>query len=550
MSTPASQSDSEPTWLRAAREQIRHVEAEPLPDSIYALLRETAATIPDTTAIHIIATGQTITYRALLGAVDHLASGLRAIGVRRGLHVGVMLPNRLEMPLTWLALGRIGAVMVPLNVRYTGREMHYTLVDSDATHLVIDHEFLPALAAMPASIPALDGAVVVVGGSQPGAHDWQTLVTDFAPAPQELPPPGLDDLMNIQYTSGTTGLPKGCMLTQRYWLTCGKAYSACDGKSYRHILAGNPFFYMTPQWLLIMAFFQRATLHVAPYRSLTQYTAWVRDNQIDFCLFPFDLLAQTAPSPADRVDRLIRGNIYIHRKDQHADLERRFGFPARTAFGMTEIGMGTFTPLDGAAMTGSGSCGMAGPFRQCRIADLDGNTLPPDQAGELLFRGPGMLQGYYRKPEATAAAFHGDWFRTGDLAVQDGRGFITIVGRIKEMIRRAGENISAAEVESVLLGLPAVAEAAAIPVPDERRGEEVKAVLVLREGVTPNDLPPDHIIRHCETQLASFKVPRFIEYRTAPLPRSTSGKVQKPTLLAEKPDHRAGSWDRLTDARR
>jgi crotonobetaine/carnitine-CoA ligase len=540
--------DSEPAWLHAARERIRRVEAEPLPDGIYALLRDTEAAVPDIVAIHIIATGQTMTYRALLAAVDRLAGGFRAAGVRHGSHVGVMLPNRLEMPLTWLALARIGAVMVPLNVRYTGHEMHYTLADSDATHLVMDHEFLPALAAMPASIPQLDGNVIVVDGTHPGTHDWQTIATDFPPAAPDEPEGRLNDLMNIQYTSGTTGLPKGCMLTQRYWVTCSKAYSACDGQSYRHILAGNPFFYMTPQWLLLMACFQQATLHVAPYRSLTQYTAWIRDYQIEFCLFPFDLLAQTSPSPTDQLTHLRRGNIYIHRKEQHTELEQRFNFPARTAFGMTEIGMGTFTPLDAAEMTGSGSCGMAAPFRQCRIADPDGNTLPAGMAGELLIHGPAMLQGYYHKPEATAAAFHSDWFRTGDLAVQDARGFVTIVGRIKEMIRRAGENISAAEVESVLLGLPAVAEAAAIPVPDDRRGEEVKAVLVLRAGATPADLPPERIISHCETQLASFKVPRYIEYRTSPLPRSTSGKVKKPTLLEEKPDQRTGSWDRLNNA--
>lgn len=265
---------------------------------------------------------------------------------------------------------------------------------------------------------------------------------------------------------------------QRYWLTCAKAYSDCDAQSYRRILAGNPFFYMTPQWLLLMSFFQRATLFVAPYRSLTSYANWIRDYRIQFCLFPFEVLAQVPPSPFDGVNEMIRGNIYIHRKDQHAALEDRFSFPARTAFGM------------------------AAPFRECRIADQNGTALPAGQAGELQFRGPGMLQGYYHKPEATAAAFHGEWFRSGDLAVRDDRGFVTIVGRIKEMIRRAGENISATEVESVLLALPEIMEAAAVPVLDDRRGEEVKAVLVLQSGLTRHDLPPSAVIPHCTTQLA------------------------------------------------
>jgi len=548
MDTGMARPAGEAAWLATVRERIRRIEAEPLPAGIDVLLLQAVAAVPDTTAIHIIATGETLTYRDLLATVDRLVGGLRNAGVQRASHVAVMLPNCLEMPLTWLALARIGAVMVPLNVRYTGPELQYTLVDSDATHLVIHHEFLPALMAMPAPVAAIEGNVIVVGGRYPGARAWQDLAMAPPSARPDVPQAGLDDLMNIQYTSGTTGLPKGCMLTQRYWLTCAKAYADCDGLSYRRILAGNPFFYMTPQWLLLMSFFQRATLYVAPYRSLTHYVGWMRDYRIEFCLFPFEILAQVPPSPDDGRNSMIRGNIYIHRKELHADLERRFNFPARTAFGMTEIGMGMFTPLEAAEMNGSGSCGMAAPFRACRVADLDGNTLPPGQAGELLIRGPGMLQGYYRKPEATAAAFHGDWFRTGDLAVQDERGFVTIVGRIKEMIRRAGENISAAEVEAVLLGLPAVAEAAAIPVPDERRGEEVKAVLVLQPGLTRADLPPAQVIRHCETRLASFKLPRYIEYRALPLPRSTSGKVQKPQLLAEKPDQRAGSWDRVSNA--
>ncbi|MGH8432333.1 MAG: class I adenylate-forming enzyme family protein, partial [Solimonas sp.] len=139
----------------------------------------------------------------------------------------------------------------------------------------------------------------------------------------------------------------------------------------------------------------------------------------------------------------------------------------------------------------------------------------------------------------------GDWFRTGDLAVQDENGFVTIQGRIKEMIRRAGENISATEVEAALLAIPGIAEAAALAVPDALRGEEVKAYIVLAEGRSVADLPPGAILAECSRRLAPFKVPRLLEYRKAPLPRSTSGKVKKPDLLAEKSDLRAGSWDRV-----
>jgi crotonobetaine/carnitine-CoA ligase len=351
--------------------------------------------------------------------------------------------------------------------------------------------------------------------------------------------------LNIQYTSGTTGWPKGCLLTQRYWLTCAKSYAHSDGLRYRRIFSANPFFYMTPQWLMLMAFFHRATHYVAPYLSLTRYVEWLRRYEIDFCWFPMDILVQTEPGPDETKLHLVRGNLAIHRAELHGELERRFRFKARAAFGMTEIGTGLIMPIEADEMVGSGSCGIAGPFREVRIADPEGRTVQTGQSGELLIRGPGIMRGYYKKAEATAAAFHGDWFRSGDLAIQDADGFVTIKGRIKEMIRRAGENISATEIEEALLAIPGIAEAAALPVPDDLRGEEVKAYVVLAEGRTAADLPPERIIDHCSRRLAAFKVPRLIEYRTAPLPRSTSGKVRKPDLVAEKADLRQGCWDRV-----
>ena len=532
-------------WLGPARERYRRVEREPLPGNVIALLEDAAAATPDALALHFIESGEQFTYASLLDKVRRLAGGLSASGVGRASHVGVMLPNVPEMPITWLALAAIGAVMVPINTRYTPHELHYVLSDSGARHLVLHQDFVPLLDGMEALEPGLLATIVVGAPAQGGGASWQELVDRSDAAFRAAVPPRLDDVLNIQYTSGTTGWPKGCLLTQRYWLTCAKAYAACDGIRYRRIMSSNPFFYMTPQWLMLMAFFQGATLYVAPYLSLTRFSGWLREYGIEYCWFPMDAMTQVPETPDDPLAPLKRGNLAIHRSDLHAELERRYRFPARAAFGMTEIGTGLIMPIEAAEMVGSGSCGIAGPFREVRIADPEGRTLPAGTSGELLIRGPGMLVGYHNKPEATAAAFHGDWFRSGDLAVQDADGFVTIQGRIKEMIRRAGENISATEVEAALLAIPGIAEAAALPVPDTLRGEEVKAYIVLGEGHSVENLPPEQIIAQCSRRLASFKVPRLIEYCTAPLPRSTSGKVRKPDLVAGKTDLRAGSWDRL-----
>jgi acyl-CoA synthetase (AMP-forming)/AMP-acid ligase II len=537
--------DSRAEWIAAAKERYRRIEAAPLPGNIMDLVRTAARAVPDNAAMHFIETESTVSYAQLHTDIQRLANGLVSIGVVRGSRVAVMLPNVREMPTTWLALAAIGAVMVPVNVRYTGHELHYLLTNSDATHLVIDHCYLAIMDLMPSPPAALSHVVVARGPEGLTHHCWQDLLDRSQPHFTAEVQPELNDLVNIQYTSGTTGLPKGCLLTHRYWLTCAKAYSDCDGLTYSSILSPNPFFYMTPQWMLLMACYQHATLYVAPQISLTRFVGWLRRYGIEFCIFPMDIVSQVAERPDDRDHRVVRANLSIHRKELHAQAERRFGFPVRSAFGMTEIGLGMVTPFEAVEMVGSGSCGMAAPFRETRVADLDGNTLPPEQMGELLVRGPGMFLGYYNKPEATVAAFHGDWFRTGDLARQDTAGFVTILGRIKEMIRRAGENISATEVESALLAIPEIAEAAAIAVPDDLRGEEVKAYVTLQAGMTAADLPPERIVEHCRERLAAFKVPRFIEYRDTPLPRSTSGKVRKPDIVAEKNDLRQGSWDRV-----
>ncbi len=524
-------------------ERRRALEAEPLPDNIGALLDAAAAEVPDHPAWNFFERGETITYRALQAAVARLANGFAAIGVERGTHVGVMLPNVPEMPLTWLALGRIGAVMVPVNLRYTAREVHYTLDDSQADFFVCDHEHLGLLRDMPAPLPRLAGHVISVGGPG-GDRRWSGLSAGqpdrFVPAI----PPALDDLMNIQYTSGTTGFPKGCMLTHRYWLICAKTHADCDGRRFKRILAANPFFYMTPQWSLLSAFFHRSTLFVGSHRSATHYMRWIREHRIDFTLFP-EICMRQPPDPLDAENKIIRVSTYNVRREFNTPMEQRFDFVAREAFGMTEIGAGLFVPIEATDMVGSGSCGIATPFREARIADEHGNPLPPDTPGELCFRGPGLLRGYWNRPEATEAAFHGDWFRTGDLARMDGRGYVWIKGRIKDMIKRAGENVAANEVEAVLTDLPGIAEAAVVAVPDALRSEEVKAYVVLAEGHTPSDLTPERILAHCNANLAVFKVPRYLAYRTLPLPRTASGKIRKPDILAGVADLRAGSWDRV-----
>lgn len=528
-------------------ERRRRIEGEPLPRNLHALLAEAAAEKGDATLWNFFELGETISYAACLEQVERLAAGFLDWGVAKGDHVAVMMPNVPSMPLTWLALATIGAVMVPVNTSYTPRELTYVLTNSDAKFLVA-HASLASLIDefLTNGSTGLERTRVLIDGDTDGFTRWQTLA---ATPRRDLNTAqiGPSDLLNIQYTSGTTGFPKGCMLTQEYWLVSGKANAFRDGRTYRNLLAPTPFYYMDPQWLLLMTIYQRGTLFVANKQSATRFMQWVREYEINFCLLPY-LIFKQPPHPQDGKNTLVRANVYGAPTDLHAKIEQRFDVVAREAFGMTEVGPAMFMPIEATDMVGSGSCGVPSPFRECKVIDQAGNEAAPGEVGELCIRGRGILLGYYNNQAATDAAFLDGWFRTGDAFRRDERGYFYIQGRYKDMIRRSAENIAAREVEAVLNGLNEVSESAAVPVPDAIRGEEVKVFVVLREGVPANDASLQNIIAGCQANLAKFKVPRYYAFIEA-LPKTASQKIAKGALrdrtseMNERTyDRQAGQW--------
>lgn len=509
------------------------IEAAPMPSSIPALLDAAADDCPEAVLWEFFDDRTEATYAEVARDSRRMGALLAAEGIWRGDRVAVMIPNLPEMPLAWLGLARIGAVMVPVNTRSSARELAYAVGNSGARLLLI-HQDLAAIL----EDGDLDARVIIVG-----SPDWQRR---FANArAEDCPAPALDPdtLVNIQYTSGTTGLPKGCLLTHRYWLTTGMVNAWRDGHRFRRILATTPFTYMDPQWLLLMAIYQRGTLVVGRKQSATRFSKWLSEHRIEFCLFP-EAASKQPPTPHDAKNAVVRANIYGVRASAHAEIEARYGFRAREAFGMTEIGSGMYVPLEAVEMTGSGSCGLPSPFRETKIVDETGAEVGTGETGELLVRGPGIFLGYHENPEATAASLRDGWFHTGDLFRKDAAGFHYIVGRKKDMIRRSGENIACREVEGVLRDMEEIEEVALVPVPDDMRGEEVKAFLTLQEGQQPDEALVARIVAYAEKRLAAFKVPRYFEFIDE-MPRTTSFKVAKTELARARVDQRLGAFDRV-----
>lgn len=518
-----------------------------IPETLGAFIQDRAEVLGDKVAAHWFQDELSLTYGELHAKADTLASSLNGMGVRKGAHVAVMLPNVPETLVVWCALGRLGAVMVPVNTGYTATELSFVLNDSDAQFLVIDEEYLSVLAQVPDRPVMLDdGNIFVRGTPVDGQRALQDLIAQGAsPFVPPVPVKG-SDLLNIQYTSGTTGFPKGCMLTHEYWMQASHALAFTRGGADHgidNVLVWAPFFYMDGMWQLLSAFHLEATSYVARRMSMSQFFDWLIDFQIHSCTFPEPALKAFPPSSEDAKVPLKYVYAFGWRPESKRAMEERFfGCAARDAYGMTELGTATVTPMAAGDRNFARTCGLEAPERHLKIVDEEGAEVAPGERGELWVSGRGIMWGYYKRPDANRDVFRGKWFRTGDIFYKNEEGYYFIVGRMKDMVKRAGENIAAREVEAVLNELDEVVESAIVPVPDPQRGEEVKAYVRLKEGLSQDDCPPARILEHCAAQLAKFKLPRYIAY-VEDFPRTPTRKIAKQRMLAETVDLTLGAFD-------
>ncbi|ESQ83192.1 hypothetical protein ABENE_20435 [Asticcacaulis benevestitus DSM 16100 = ATCC BAA-896] len=503
----------------------------------------------DKIAIDFFENGTALSFNALHDQVCRLSGGLAQIGVQKGTHVLVLMSNRIEFPLAWLALARLGAVMVPAIASLTEKELRFIVEDADVDFLIAEASLLAdkGIAVSDLGLRPLS-KTIIVGDETSAAHVFEAVLASGDPDFVPLSPPKRSDLLNIQYTSGTTGLPKGVMQSHRYWIICGPAFSEALDNRFTTVLADHPFFYMDPQWMLLFGLYSGARVDFTNGLSLRKYIGWLADRKTEFTWLA-DPILKSGPNPLEKETTVKLFLGYNLTPTMIKEAEGRFGARVREAYGMTEIGSGLQVPFDFGDPDIIGTAGLPAHFRTCRIVRADGTEAAVDEPGELWVRGDGLFDGYYNRPDANKEVIIDGWFLTGDLATKNAKGYFKLVGRLKDMVKRSGENISCNEVEQVLVDMPEIFAAAVVSVPDPHRDEEVKAYVQLNEGLHPEDVPPQVILAHCAERLAKFKLPRYVEYVTQ-FSYTSSDKIAKRELTAASDDLRVGAFDLLDNIRR
>jgi long-chain acyl-CoA synthetase len=472
------------------------------PASLVHLLRASVERDAGATALVQVG-GPSLAYGELWERSARVAGGLRDLGVGRGDRVAIRMPNGIDWVLAFFGSQLLGAVVVPVNTRFTDEEVAYVVEDSGAVHT-----FAPG-AELPDGEP--------------------TAVEDLGP----------EDLAAIFYTSGTTGFPKGAMTSHENFTTNSENAFRClsvarsEGPNIS-TLVSVPLFHVTgcnSQLIPMLETGGRVEILSGPLDFEGFFTAIGSHGVNQLVSVPAIYHAVIRhPAFTDLDVSGVRWVSYGGAPIAESLVEAiQRAFPAArvgNGFGLTETSsLTSFLPHEEAAAHAD-SVGFAMPVVDIAIDTPD----PQTGVGELLVRGPNVVRGYWNKPEATAEAFVDGWLHTGDVARIDDDGLLYIVDRKKDMINRGGENVYSIEVENVLAGAPGVGEAAVVAVPDEMMGEKVGAVIV---PVAGRELDVDAILGHCREHLADFKVPQYVAVRDDALPRNPSGKLLKAQLREE-----------------
>ncbi len=475
-------------------------------------------------------TGRTLTYGQLAGAVSKAAAGLAARGFKKGDVFAINSPNLPEYAIVFLAVASLGGINTTINPLYTAGELANQLNDSGTKFLLTVPPFMDkALEA----VKEANVQEIFVFGEAEGATPFASLLQSQGEPPQVQINPR-EDLIVLPYSSGTTGLPKGVMLT--HYNIVANICQFKDIETYGEadtLIGVLPFFHIYGMTVIMATALRKgATIVTMPRFDLEQFLQTLQNYGVTWAyLVPPIVLALAKHPLVDKYDlsklKSILSGAAPLGKDVTQACANRLNCLVRQGYGLTETSPVThFTPNDPAKIK-PGSIGPLVAMTECKIIDYNTDAeLGPNQEGELWVWGPQVMQGYLNRPDATAAVINPDgWLRTGDIGYADADGYFYIVDRLKELIKYKGMQVAPAELEAVLLTHPAVADVAVIPSPDEEAGEVPKAFVVLRGEITP-----DELMAFVAERVAPHKKVRRLEF-IEQIPKSASGKILRRVLV-------------------
>jgi len=475
----------------------------------------------------------------LIDRVARLAAALQALGMQRGDRVAMLSLNSDRYLEYQMAVPWGGGVLNPCNIRWSPAEILYSLNDSGSTILLVDASFAPLVEPFRREATSLREIVFCGDGAAPaGMHAYEALLAEAAPVPDALRRG--EDLAGIFYTGGTTGFPKGVMLSHTNMCSSGLALRA-EGLAgpdgiYLHCA---PMFHLADMGLAMPHWIEGNAHSIIPVFNPEQVLDVIERDRVTHALLVPTMIQMLVDHPAMKQPRdlsSLRAIAYGASTIAEAVLERAMnalpGVEFAQAYGMTELSpLATLNPpwyhtREARHLGKLRSAGRASHCTEVRIVDPQGVEVPRGTVGEVVVRGPNVMQGYWNQPGLTAAALRDGWMHTGDGAWMDDDGFIFIADRLKDMIITGGENVYSAEVENALAQHPAVLACAVIAVPSDEWGESVHAVVVRRPG---QEVAPAALIAHCKSLIAGYKCPRSVDFVDA-LPLSGAGKVLKTRL--------------------
>jgi acyl-CoA synthetase (AMP-forming)/AMP-acid ligase II len=487
-----------------------------------------AASKPDAVAMADGLTGRTITYGSLLDQIRKTAAGLAARGIGKGDVVSLWSPNVPEWPVVFFAVVKLGGIVHTSNPVSTPEELAFQLNDANAKMLFT----IGALADKAKAAIAESKIELFTIDETPGIPSLASLAIDKDPPPVSIDP--ALDICALPYSSGTTGLPKGVMLTHRNVVAQLNQIEAIESVEMPALLGVLPFFHIYGMVIILMHGFMRAaTIVTLPKFEFEPFLKVLQQWPITSAHIVPPVVVALGKHPIvdnykfPHLKYIFSGAAPLGPELTEA-VEKRLNIKIRQGYGMTEASPATHYTVAGTER--AGTVGQLMPSIEMRIIDPEsGKDVPTGGAGEVWVRGPNVMKGYLNNPEATARTVDADgWLHTGDIGVVDADGYLTVVDRLKELIKVKGFQVAPAELESLLLKHPQIADVAVIPVPDERSGEVPKAIVVKRDPLTAEE-----VIAFLEPKVAHYKCIKHVAFVDA-IPKSPSGKILRRVLVEKE----------------